>query len=344
MNVETRPSAPTGDWAGLPKASVLRLTNVDRAALAVALDSSGPDAPAVVGCDVTPHDSPAHIVADVLDQLASVARELFPAWLPGGEHVEGGTGFDRRTVRGLARTLAATSAHYGPFVEALAEDALTGAATNVAFEPDTRARGLARVLDSTYQRSGVALLVSGRAHAGGSSGVGAAAAWLADHGGFGVWLFGTELAGVERFPAVTPRLPHFVAELRSAHVIEPPRPDYPAVLGRPHPASRAEQLLEAKLTRLGWARGRVWNQLHDTHPLVPPIRVDLMWPGERCAVEIDGPDHRGALKHADDRRRDNILALDGYAVLRFGNDDVDRVLATIERLLTTRRAQKGHQE
>lgn len=75
------------------------------------------------------------------------------------------------------------------------------------------------------------------------------------------------------------------------------------------------------------------------------MRVDLMWPDARCVVEIDGPDHRGILKYADDRRRDNSLVLDGYAVLRFTNDeilgDAPRVLHVIERLVTTRRPQKG---
>jgi very-short-patch-repair endonuclease len=66
-----------------------------------------------------------------------------------------------------------------------------------------------------------------------------------------------------------------------------------------------------------------------------------MWPAERVVVELDGPDHRGALKYADDRRRDNALTLGGYAVLRFLNDevtaDMSRVLAMIEELVVARR-------
>lgn len=111
------------------------------------------------------------------------------------------------------------------------------------------------------------------------------------------------------------------------------------------PGCSRERLLEERLATLAWARGRTWNQVRQPQPLAPPIRVDLMWPEARCVVELDGPDHRGALKYADDRRRDNTLVLDGYAVLRFTNDevhdDVTRVLATIERLLTTRRRQRG---
>ena len=39
-------------------------------------------------------------------------------------------------------------------------------------------------------------------------------------------------------------------------------------------------------------------------------------------VEIDGSDHRGILKYAADRRRDNGLMLDGFAVLRFTNEEI----------------------
>ena len=89
-----------------------------------------------------------------------------------------------------------------------------------------------------------------------------------------------------------------------------------------------------------------WNQEYASHSLAPPIRIDLMWPAERCVVEIDGSDHRGILKYAADRRRDNGLMLDGFAVLRFTNeeivDDPHRVLAVIESLLVKKRHDEGN--
>ena len=92
--------------------------------------------------------------------------------------------------------------------------------------------------------------------------------------------------------------------------------------------------------------GRTWNQQYASDSLVPPIRVDLMWLDERCVVEIDGPDHRGSLKYAADRRRDNGLTLDGFAVLRFTNDEILddplRVLAVIEILLSQKRHDEGN--
>jgi very-short-patch-repair endonuclease len=75
------------------------------------------------------------------------------------------------------------------------------------------------------------------------------------------------------------------------------------------------------------------------------MRVDLMWQTERVVVEIDGPEHRDRANYAADRRRDNLLLLDGFAVLRFTNEDVAHdpqwVLATIEQLLTMKRNDEG---
>ena len=70
-----------------------------------------------------------------------------------------------------------------------------------------------------------------------------------------------------------------------------------------------------------------------------------MWPAERYVVNIDGPDHRGSLKYAADRRRDDGLTLDGFAVLRFTNEgihgDPARVLAVIEGLSSKKRTNEG---
>ncbi|MFB6397321.1 endonuclease domain-containing protein [Polymorphospora lycopeni] len=69
--------------------------------------------------------------------------------------------------------------------------------------------------------------------------------------------------------------------------------------------------------------------------------MDLLWSAERCVVEIDGPEHRSAVRFAADRQRDVRLQLDGYAVLRFTNaqvlHDVRVVAAQIERFLLGRR-------
>jgi very-short-patch-repair endonuclease len=52
---------------------------------------------------------------------------------------------------------------------------------------------------------------------------------------------------------------------------------------------------------------------------------------------VDGPDHCGVLKFEADRRRDVHLQLEGFAVLRFTNDqilgDVATVRSQIERFI-----------
>ncbi|MCM3921176.1 endonuclease domain-containing protein [Frankia sp. AiPs1] len=122
------------------------------------------------------------------------------------------------------------------------------------------------------------------------------------------------------------------------------RPDrvmLPGVVGRPHPASRAEKRLEAALRARHWAHGRAWNQPYRCGPLTGLRYLDLMWTVERVVVEVDGPEHRGAAHYEADRRRDAELVLDGFAVLRFTNDqvldDVDAVASQIERGVEARR-------
>ncbi|NRQ40944.1 DUF559 domain-containing protein, partial [Nonomuraea sp. NN258] len=116
---------------------------------------------------------------------------------------------------------------------------------------------------------------------------------------------------------------------------------FPAVPGMPHPGRRAEQALEAALAPLDWAAGREWNRTYQSHPLSPPIRVELMWPAERCAVQVDGPEHRERARFAADRQRDVRLQLDGFAVLRFPDfqvmADIETVVGQIGQLLRNHR-------
>jgi len=59
-------------------------------------------------------------------------------------------------------------------------------------------------------------------------------------------------------------------------------------------------------------------------------------------VELDGPEHRGAVQFEADRRRDVRLQLDGFAVLRFTNAQIryelTLVLSQLERFINYRRA------
>jgi very-short-patch-repair endonuclease len=70
--------------------------------------------------------------------------------------------------------------------------------------------------------------------------------------------------------------------------------------------------------------------VYDTRPT-----VDLVWEGGRLVIEIDGADHRGEQKFAQDRKRDFELLMSGYRVARFTSSSVieqtDAVVNQIRR-------------
>jgi very-short-patch-repair endonuclease len=71
------------------------------------------------------------------------------------------------------------------------------------------------------------------------------------------------------------------------------------------------------------------------------MALDLVWLDERLVVELDGPEHRTPLQFEADRRRDVLLALDGYTVVRFTNesvdDDIQHVVSQLQRLVQNHR-------
>ncbi len=334
------PAVPTG--------RVTRLAGLTRNQLAVGLDPLPAGAPVVISHRLPRTVPSSRIVVDeVLRQLETIAVQLFPTWLPGADVIDAGSDFDRRVMREMAHRHAADTVHFGPFLADLAEAALRGRHPERRFEPDVRADGLTRIIAESYGRDGIALLVGADGPQPEDDQRRAALAfdWLGDHG-IGTWLTAGLLPLVDRYPTWQLAVPGYLSALSPDAAAAPLPVDYPALAGLPHPASAAEQTLERRLTRCAWAAGRTWNQVYASDALTPPIRVDLMWPAERCVVEIDGPDHRGSLKYAADRRRDNGLTLDGFAVLRFTNEEIDddptRVIAVIERLLVTKRSNEGN--
>lgn len=339
-----------GFWAALPAGRVVRLTGASPEAIASALEPMPDDAPAVVHCHLSGQESPARTAAAVLDRLEEAALELYPAWLPEAETVSGPGGIGIAAVRALALERAAATPHFRPFLADLAARSLSGEPRPPdRFRPEVRAAGLARVVADSYRRSHLALLV--RSPDGMEPGMEAAmitaCEWLAEHGGIGVWLTGAGWRPLGRVPAVPVHLAGRMAEPAVGNGSSPPRQPtatvvrLPAVAGKPHPTSSSERALEAALSRLPWAIGRVWNQTFRPDPLTNPIRIDLMWPDERCAVEIDGDEHRAIRHYEDDRRRDVLLQLAGFAVLRYTNTqihhDLAAVLAQLEQFITARR-------
>jgi very-short-patch-repair endonuclease len=175
----------------------------------------------------------------------------------------------------------------------------------------------------------------------------AAFEWLVYHGRAGVWLTGGRLPDGDRVRSVPAPVTATAVDIAKvgmsteAATTGLPRVGYPALAGRPHPASAAEQALEAALVTRSWAAGRRWNQTYHFGPLANPVKLDLLWPAERCVVEVDGPEHHGLARYEADRRRDVNLQLDGLAVLRFTNaqiyHDVESVVRQIERFIHMRR-------
>jgi Protein of unknown function (DUF559) len=328
-------------WERLPVGRLVRLTGASPGALALTLASPPPDAPVVVTYRPPSARSVRAVVDAALGELESVALGLFPAWLPEADGIAGPGGAGVAAVRALAMHAAPRTAQFGPFLADLAESALRGApAADGRFAVEIIAAGLARVIARSYDRPGAALLVPvpGGLSADGEQCLVGGLEWLAQRGGFGVWLAGAELSTVDWIPAVPVRLPDEVASIeRAATTNLAPQPQYlpavayPPIAGRPHPQSRAEQSLEAALSTLPWAAGRAWNQTYQARPLEPPVRLDLLWREECCVVEIDGPEHADPVRYEADRRRDVQLHLDGYVVLRFTNHQIARDLALVIR-------------
>ncbi|MEV0585853.1 DUF559 domain-containing protein [Nonomuraea sp. NPDC050310] len=329
----------TLSWAELPVGRAVRLTGGDADALALAVNPLPDRSPAIAVLAPPGPD----LIDTALAEIERACLALFPAWLPGAEGLRGSGGAGPAAARSLALELSRRTSHFGPWLGDLAERALTGGPGR-RFPVETRAAGLAKVLAASYGRKAAALLV--RVPPGLSPSdehrLVSGASWLAQRGRFGVWLAGAELReAVERAPVGTLEPSTGTGPPDSGVPGLFPALTYPAVAGRPHPGSAAERALEAALATRPWAEGREWNRRYHPAPLREPIHPDLLWPAERCIVEIDGPDHRGAAKFARDRRRDVLLQLDGFAVLRFTNHDVltdvATVLAQIATLLHTRR-------
>lgn len=346
-----------GFWADVPPGRMAHLVGASPEAITLALEPLPADAPAVLTCQITGDPSSSRVVAAVLDQLERAALDLFPAWLPGAEVISGPGGAGVHAVRALATRKAAGTPHFGPFLADLAARAIGGGATANRFPDEVRLAGLGRVIADSFERSSTALLMLAPDRPAPEAGQAllAAGRWLAHRGGIAVWLAGTGLPTADRVRQIQVHLPEHVADLAEVEVAEaaeqvtgPAVLRVPAIVGRPHPGSEAEQVLEVALAAVPWATGRAWNQTFQTDPLANPVRIDLLWRAERLAVEIDGAEHRSPAHYEADRRRDTMLQLAGFSVVRFTNTqtltDTGAVLAQLELLLTMRRqpGKDGH--
>jgi very-short-patch-repair endonuclease len=362
---------------------VSHLGGVDPELLRLAADPLPADAPVTVEYEPGEPTSVGSLDVQVdrlLEALDRAAVALFPAWLPGAEHLESSVGLGVPAVRAMVGRAAALSHIFGPFVADLAERSLTRRpAQRSRFPAEVRATCLARLLPLAYQRHSLAMLVElpDGLSRGEEQVIVAAGEWLSNHGSVSVWFMGAPIRHVDRVPVVSICLPPVVTDLLAevqTTFLDPNLADgtlatldaakpsatfagrhdldakerpvgsltVPPLAGVPRPDSDAEQALERGLARHEWAIGRVWNRSYEWHILGKAYRLDLFWPDEGLVVEVDGPEHRGRLTFADDRRRDVKLQLLGHDVLRFTNEqvmsDVESVLVNIKELLGQRRA------
>lgn len=328
-------------WTDVPAGQVVRLEGADNDAFVLSLQRLPATAPAILTMDSPEADTPGDAVTAILAQIEQVVLSLFPAWLPGADGINA-TGAGVPAIRAIAKELAATSVHFGPFIADLAEDVLRGdTSRSQRFAREVRAAGLARLLAVSFDRTAVMLLVRVRPGLVPDDVLIAAYEWLSHQASLSIGLIGSSLHTIDRVASVRVRLPADIERLAATALPETSTVSTFAVTGRPHPASSAEQALELALARCPWAWGRSWNQTYQSNPLASPIRIDLLWEMERCAVEIDGPEHRAPLAYAADRQRDVALQLDGFAVLRFTNsqivNDLETVISHLERFLLLRR-------
>ncbi|MGK5684907.1 endonuclease domain-containing protein [Actinoplanes sp. URMC 104] len=299
--------------------------------------------------------TPAAFAEAAVGALERAAVELLPAWLPEVSTHRADLG-GLAAARMLAAEHARRSRYPRTFLTDLAVLALTGHRVPAVLPLRVRLRQLTRLVAEAFGRPRTVLLVDaaqkggtarerdaaekgGTAQRCDAAGEGeaarraemvvAGAEWVVHNGGPAVWLVG---GSSERLPAVR------------VQVSGGSRAD----AGRPHPASTVEAALEAALAKQDWAAGRRWNQDYRSNALTPPVRLDLLWPQERCVVEIDGPEHCHPARYEQDRRRDVQLTLDGYAVLRFTNariiHDVGAVVHQIGTYVRARRRDtaEGH--
>ena len=280
------------------------------------------------------------LTEQVVEALSEAVAGTYPAWLPDAEHLAGPGGAGLAALRTICERVAGETDLFGPFLVAAAEAALCGRSFAVAgFARETAVRQARKLILRACGQGRLVVMVelTGTWTPEQIEAAETSALWLSGPGELTVWLFGTPTARMTRVPRPASHARNRVSEPPAA-----PHPPYlTPLLGRPNAFSRAETSLEAHLARCPWAAGRAWNQTWSSGVLANAIRVDLVWPREKCVVELDGPDHLDTDKYAADRVRDRALQRAGFLVLRYTNEEVlgdaARVLGELERFLADRR-------
>jgi len=113
---------------------------------------------------------------------------------------------------------------------------------------------------------------------------------------------------------------------------------------RPSHSAKTTQLLRERAAGLRasatWSEQLLWNELRSSRlgvsfrrqvPVAGRFIADFLAPAWRLIVEVDGASHTG--RRARDERRDRVLALLGYHVLRLDAELVERDVAAAVALV-----------
>ncbi|MEO1608918.1 MAG: DUF559 domain-containing protein [Pseudomonadota bacterium] len=301
------------------------------------------------------HDSFEALLDALMKSLADATLALYPSWLPEAAKLEGPGGAGQAAVQDIARRTASRSELFGPFLMRMATTAIAGR-QNVAVNGmplEVVARECRKLILLSYKVADVLIILPTPLTSAATAldAVQSAAVWMSEIARFKVWLAGPAVGRMQRITIAPKDLGHSVGLAARSYTAETEAqvPRVTPLSGQPNPLSDAEQRLEARLQTLAWSHGRTWNTTWQPSSLRNPIRVDLMWPAERCVVEIDGADHLAPHKYARDRLRDRDLQLAGFAVLRFTNNevlqDLEQVISFLQNFLESRRLEtrKGKQ-
>jgi very-short-patch-repair endonuclease len=279
-----------------------------------------------------------------IGECVRVVLALYPAWLPEAEGIDSPAGAGDGAVADLARAAAERSSLFGPVLLRLARAALAKHRSLVLddFPREVLAVECGKLIRAAYQLEDLILILPATSvEEAEIQACERTSLWLADHVKCAVWVAGPASARMPRIGIIHDATAPAPSNREVPAGPEPAPPWVTPLAGRPNPFSTAEQRLEVHLAAQDWASGRAWNQGWQADAKHNRIVVDLVWDFEQLVVEIDGPDHLAAEKFAADRHRDRLLQLEGFAVMRFTNEEVLNdpalVASQIERFLRQKR-------
>lgn len=276
--------------------------------------------------DLLPHQR--QIIADVVETLAHVSFELWPAWYRQDElFIESGlSATDALMNQYACSALQATRKNISlPWLKTAVQACQH---QKVPFLRDFPHNLQLTQLAFALQLDGLILAISDSQPSSYCLlGLAKAIAWLADHTSSPIILLLPEIFATSNelesvlYGAITLSAPELTSQ-RSGTIQEAKHKIFP-LHGRPHPFSPGEQKLASLLAQDSELASLFkFNQRLQSARLSQYV-VDLLWAEGRVVVEVDGYRHHGnRFGFSRDRNRDYELLISDYIVLRLPHDEV----------------------